>query len=103
MDRRTNAINEAKSFVSECELGGLKFEKVFLFGSVASDQMHEYSDIDLILVSNQFTKNPFEDLKLFSKININYPSIETHTYNTNDYLNGNSFIEHIKPTAIELK
>lgn len=102
MDKRTTAINTAKSFVAECKRFGLQLEKVFLFGSVATDTMHEHSDIDLILISKQFTDNPFEDLKLYASVNIKYPLIEAHTYSLKTYLDKNDFIEHIKPTAIEI-
>jgi predicted nucleotidyltransferase len=96
------AINTAKSFVRDCELSGLTFYKALIFGSVAKGSMHEWSDIDLLLVSDQFSENIFDNLKLYSKINIKYPLIETHPYPTSYYKNGDSFIEQIKKESIEL-
>ena len=102
MVTRETAINTAKSFVRDCELNGLSFYKVFIFGSVAKGNMHEWSDIDLLLISDQFSENIFDNLKLYSKINIKYPLIETHPYPTSYYKNGDSFIEQITKESIEL-
>jgi predicted nucleotidyltransferase len=54
MANREIAIKTAKSFIDECKAKGLVFRKVLLFGSAAKDQMHEWSDIDLLLVSDLF-------------------------------------------------
>jgi predicted nucleotidyltransferase len=102
MVTRETAINTAKSFVKDCNLNGLTFYKVFIFGSVANGSMHEWSDIDLLLISDQFGDNVFDNLKLYSKINVKYPIIETHPYPTNYYKNGDSFIEQVTRESIEL-
>lgn len=47
MATRQTAIQTAESFVNECQLNGLTFQKVLLFGSAAKDQSDEWSDIDL--------------------------------------------------------
>lgn len=49
MVTRETAIKTAKSFISDCQLNGLNFYKVLLFGSVAKVLTHEWSDIDLLL------------------------------------------------------
>lgn len=102
MVTRELAINTAKSFVHDCNLNGLNFYKVFIFGSVAKNMMHEWSDIDLVLVSDQFGENVFENLKLYSKINIKYPTIETHPYPTNYFRTGDDFINEIIKESIEI-
>ena len=102
MVTREVAINIAKSFVRDCKSNGLTFYKVFLFGSVAKGNMHEWSDIDLLLISDQFNDNIFDNLKLYSKINIKYPIIETHPYATNYYKEGDSFINEVIKESIEI-
>ncbi len=74
MVTKENAINIAKSFVNDCENDGINFYKVLLFGSFAKNQTHEWSDIDLLLISEQFNENIFDNLKLYSKINIKFSS-----------------------------
>jgi predicted nucleotidyltransferase len=103
MVTRELAINTAKSFIRDCKSNGLTFYKVLIFGSVAKDNLHEWSDIDLLLISDQFNDNVFDNLKLYSKINIKYPLIETHPYPTKYYKNGDCFISEIVKDSIEIK
>jgi len=102
MVTREAAIKTAKDFVTDCQLNGLTFHKVLLFGSFANNNTHEWSDIDLLLISDQFSNNIFENLKLYSKINIKYPIIETHPYPTKHYLEGDDFIKEISKNSIEI-
>ncbi len=102
MVTRGAAITTAKSFITECQSKGLSFYKVLVFGSVAKNRMHDWSDIDLLLVSDQFGDNVFDNLKLYSKINIKYPIIETHPYPTKYYIEGDDFVHEISKGAIEI-
>ncbi len=102
MVTRESAINTAKSFIGDCKTKGLIFSKVLIFGSVAKDTLHEWSDIDLLLVSDQFNDNVFDNLKLYSKINIKYPLIETHPYPTTYFNDGDGFITEIIKDSIEI-
>ena len=97
------AISTSKSFIKECRSNGLTFYKVFIFGSVVTGHTHEWSDIDLLLVSDQFNDNVFDNLKLYSKINIKYPIIETHPYPTDYFKSGDSFIDEAIKESIELE
>lgn len=99
---KESVIETAKSFINDCAASGLSFKKVMLFGSAVNGQMHEGSDIDLLLVSDMFNDNPFDNLKLYSKINIRYPQIETHAYSTKNYSGGNDFINEISKQSIVL-
>lgn len=100
MVNRKTAINIAHSFVEECRLNGLNFYKVFLFGSFARNDIHEYSDIDLLIISDQFTDNIFYNIKLLAKANIKFPIIEVHPYPTSHYLEGNDFIQEIEKESL---
>lgn len=94
------AINTVMSFIDECKRAGLTFKRVLLFGSYSNGKFNADSDIDLLLISDQFTDNVFDNLKLYSKINIKYPIIETHPYSTFSYNQGNEFIEAIEKDSI---
>ncbi|MEA1875248.1 MAG: nucleotidyltransferase domain-containing protein [Bacteroidota bacterium] len=102
MVTRETAIITAKSFINDCQANGLTFHKVLLFGSAARDMTHEWSDIDLLLISDQFGDNVFDNLKLYSKINIKYPVIETHPYPTKYYYEGDAFISEISKESVEI-
>jgi len=102
MVTRESAINTARLFINDCQSIGLTFHKVLLFGSAAKNTTHEWSDIDLLLISDQFSENVFDNLKLYSKINIRYPIIETHPYPTKYYYAGDDFIKEISKESVEI-
>ncbi len=102
MISREIAINTAKSFIKDCKSNGLEFHKVLLFGSFAKNEAHNWSDIDLLLISDQFGDNVFDNLKLYSKVNIKYPIIETHPYPTYIYLEGDDYIKEISKDVLKL-
>jgi predicted nucleotidyltransferase len=99
---KSAAIKTARDFINECQATGLHFDKVFLFGSFADGSTHEGSDIDLLMVSNQFTENIFENLRLYSKVNVRYPIIETHPYPNVYFQKGDDFIQHVLENSIEI-
>ena len=99
MAHKEFAIKTATYF-NECRSKGLSFYKILLFDSYANGEASEHSDIDLLLVSDQFTNKIFENLKWYSKINIKYSTIETHPYPTSEYLQGNDFIREIEKESI---
>jgi len=96
------AINTARSFVQDCKAIGLNFDKVLLFGSYARDKAHEDSDIDLLLISKNFTDDLLTNLRSYSKININYPIRETHPYFLEEFNENGDFIARVKSEGIEI-
>jgi predicted nucleotidyltransferase len=96
------AIKKATDFAKELITSGIHLKKVILFGSYANNNQHEWSDIDVALVADEFTGFGFEDRKHFSKINIkkDYLDIETKTYPTSYFEQSDPFIEEIIKTGI---
>jgi predicted nucleotidyltransferase len=101
LNRRT-AKKIIKDYIEDCKKRNIYFQKVILFGSMVSGMTHEYSDIDLALVSDQFIGNPIDDRHLLAPINIHYSEIEPHTFSTKDFEEGDPLIEEIKKTGIEI-
>ena len=99
---KENAINEAKAFVEACKNKGIAIEKAILFGSVVKDRQHEYSDIDIALISSRFTKNFINNTKLTTPVNIKFPAIEVHHFNSEYYKQGDPFINEINATGLEI-
>ena len=97
---KENAIKEAKAFVEACKNKGIAIEKAILFGSVAKGRQHEYSDIDLALVSNQFSKNFISNTKMTTPVNIKFPAIEVHHFNNDYFKQGDPFINEINATGL---
>ena len=99
------ALELAKQFVEEVKTKGLHLRRAILFGSYARNEQHEWSDIDIALVADEFQSFTLLDSQLFKDIRIKKPylSIESHTFNTDYFEKGDAFIdEEIKPKGISL-
>jgi uncharacterized protein len=102
MFTRETAINTIYRFISACKQKNITFKKVILFGSAANGNSNENSDIDVALVSDQFSGNPFSDWHLLSPINIKFSEIEPHPFSSQYFEESDPFIEEIKRTGIEI-
>jgi predicted nucleotidyltransferase len=100
---REIAINTANEFVNKCKEKGIYFSNVILFGSSITGKAHEFSDIDLLLVSDQFGDSKWENAKLIAPINKKFYLIEPHTYPTAYFLKGDPFLNNVLQTGIALK
>jgi len=99
-------INKIKKLVKEISDSGLHLNRVILYGSYAKNTQHEWSDIDVAFVSDEFKNIGFEDVKLFVKQLVKYPTlcIQPRTYNTKDFTaDKDPFVEEILKTGIEIK
>ena len=103
MYSRKTAIESAQRFVSDCIKAGIQIDKAILFGSYAKGEQHKFSDIDLALISKQFTLNFLHNNKFTSKINIYYPDIEVHHFNTDYFNSGDPFTYEISTSGYELE
>ena len=101
---RNAAIETVRNYAHEIKERGINLRMVFLYGSFAKGTQHEWSDIDVALVADEFTGFTFDDKKLFPYIGIKDPyiRIETKTYPTEYFNQGDPFIEEIKKTGIEI-
>jgi predicted nucleotidyltransferase len=95
-------IETVRSYAHEIEERGVHLRTVILYGSFAKGTQHEWSDIDVALVADEFTGFAFDDHKLFPYIGIKKPyiRIETKTYPTEYFRNSDPFIEEIKKDGI---
>jgi len=96
------AIEIVGNYAREVEAHGVHLSAVIMYGSFAKGTQHEWSDIDVALVADEFTGVGFIDKKLFPYIGIKKPyiRIETNTYPTEYFQKGDPFIEEIKKTGI---
>lgn len=102
MFTRNDAIEISKKFISECRNINLIFDRVILFGSFAKDTNNIDADIDLALVSRQFTNDRFENALLIAPISKNYLDIDAMTFPTDYFYKGDPFIEEILRTGIDI-
>ncbi|MCX6351829.1 MAG: nucleotidyltransferase domain-containing protein [Bacteroidetes bacterium] len=97
---KETAIDTVKAFVIACNKRNITFNKVILFGSLVNGNSHQNSDIDVALISDAFTGNPFADWHLLSPININFTDIEPHPFSPHYFEKGDPFIDEIKRTGV---
>jgi predicted nucleotidyltransferase len=94
-------IDIVRNYAHEIEEQGVHLRTVILFGSFAKGRQHEWSDIDVALVADDFTGLP-DDFDLFPYVGIKKPyiRIESKTYPTAYFRNSDPFIEEIKKDGI---
>ena len=93
IDRYLQALTENK----------IPIKQAFLFGSYAKGGYHEYSDIDIALVSSIFEGNRFADRNKIRKINLSVSSdLEILPYRPQDFTAEDPFVREILETGVEI-
>jgi predicted nucleotidyltransferase len=97
-----DVIEIVRNYAEEIEQCGVHLRTVILYGSFAKGKQHEWSDIDVALVADDFTGFGFLDIKKFACVNIRKPyiRIEAKTYPTEYFRSGDPFINEIKKDGI---
>jgi len=95
------AIDTVRGYAREIGNSGIALKHVILYGSFAKGTQHEWSDIDVALVADEFEGLP-NDHYCFASIAIKKPyiRIESVTYPTDYFLQGDPFIDIIKKEGI---
>jgi predicted nucleotidyltransferase len=96
------AINIVRNYARDIRSHGVNLRTVILYGSFAKGTQHEWSDIDVALVADEFTGFAFNDSELFPFVGIKKPyiRIEAKTYPTDYFNEGDAFIDIIKKEGI---
>ena len=55
------AVELAKKFIAYLQNQGIKIDSAYLFGSFAKGTEHKWSDIDVAIISSDFSDNRFEE------------------------------------------
>ena len=103
MFTRKDLMKYIFDYIEECAKLGVHFKKVILFGSYARNTPHEWSDIDLALVSDDFTGMRIDDRGKIGLANIKFVDIEPHIFTSAYFEEGDPFIEEIVRTGKEIK
>ena len=90
-----------KRLVDAVSAAGIPISRAYLFGSVISGRNHEYSDIDVALVSDKFTGISFDDRKALNPFVIQIDSsLELHPFTAADFSDDNPFANEIMRSGI---
>lgn len=93
MDKKA-VLEIIKDFKNTLETTGVRVERIILFGSYANGVPHEWSDIDLVIISPDFVnKGLWERIKMVSKaISIVFQPIEAILMTPEEWERGDSMI-----------
>lgn len=95
--------NLIKKFVDEAKKDNISISQAFLFGSYAKGTNHEYSDIDVAVVSLDFEGiRYYDNQKLFDARYNTSIDLETHPYRPEDFTEDNPFVREILETGIRI-
>jgi uncharacterized protein len=99
-----NIKNSIVKLIEELEKNSIHILKAFLFGSYAKGTFHEFSDIDLALVSDAFSGNRFLDKELIRKyiVAIN-TDISPMPFIPEDFTDDNIFAGEIIKEGIQIQ
>jgi predicted nucleotidyltransferase len=105
MFTQKTVINRLKKLAVEIKESGIHLNRIVLFGSYSRNEQHRWSDIDVVLVADEFKGIGFEDVHLLSKVLRKYDrmNLQPQTYNTKDFsADKDPFIREILRTGIEI-
>lgn len=90
-------------FIMEAGKDNIPIQQAVLFGSYSNGKYHEWSDIDLAVVSDKFEGNSIYDaMKLFdTKLKISI-DLELHPYRPEDFNTDNPFVSEILKHGIRI-
>ncbi|MCD6385008.1 nucleotidyltransferase domain-containing protein [Candidatus Sumerlaeota bacterium] len=105
MDKKTHRkqIEEiVRTFLEETQKL-IRVKAAYLFGSVLRDNFTEYSDIDIAIVSEDFTGFRYEDRHLLNPLilRINH-NIEVHPLRPEEFNESNPFVQEIINTGVRI-
>jgi predicted nucleotidyltransferase len=97
------AIEIVNNYAQEIQAQGVHLRTAILYGSFAKGTQHQWSDIDVALVADEFEGLP-TDILFFVTVAIKKPyiRIEPNTYPTDYFKESDPFIEEIKKTGIKI-
>lgn len=104
MDDISNEIIEnTRRFLKALIAHGFHIDKAVLFGSYAKGNADRWSDIDIALVSRDFTGVGFHDRQKVNPFLIKIDSrIEPHPFRPEDFTEDNPFVKEILTEGVEI-
>ena len=101
---KDNALSKAKKFVNLLNLNNIVVSEAYLFGSYTQDCTNDNSDIDVAIISKDFTGIPFYDAKKISKYRRAVDlKLEVHSFSIEETSNDPTlFFSEIKSKGIKI-
>lgn len=97
-------IAVVKKLLDELKAANIRIEKAFLFGSHARGNPGKWSDIDVALVSPDFSGMSFYDSKKLNPFVLKVDTrIELHPFRPEDFTEENDFTREIIKSGVALQ
>jgi len=68
--KKQGILNEIEDYIKVLIKNKINPEKIILYGSYAKGKAHQYSDIDIAVISGQFGKDEIEELMNLARLTI---------------------------------
>jgi predicted nucleotidyltransferase len=99
----TSIIATLKKYIRELEKNNIHVRSAYLFGSYAKGEQHEWSDLDVALISDDFRGIRFFDRQKIARITIDVDyRISPFPYKTKDFTEDDLFVKEILETGIKI-
>jgi len=93
-------IEIVKKYIEELERNNIRISEAIIFGSQVKGTAREESDIDIALVSDDFTGDRFDDRRRIIPLRRKIDSrIEPMPFRPEDFYNGGMLAEVVKKTG----
>ena len=104
MDKIPDSIKPLiEKYISTLRTGGVRLDGAFLFGSYSRGTADKWSDIDIALISKEFTGNRIKDRDKIRKYTLSVSSmIEVIPFAAEDFNEENPFAKEIMKTGIRI-
>ena len=103
MDKQQAVVSKLAKYKELVSLSGIHIGAMYLFGSHAEGRATKDSDIDVAIVSNDFSGSRYYDSLKLSKIrNAVDVTIEPIAYRTDDFIMEDPLVSQIVKTGIKI-
>lgn len=98
----TRVMRAARRFVRDVQRSGVRLQRAYLFGSYATGRAHRHSDIDIALVSPDFTGWVDDLPKISDAMERMDPRIEAVRFRPDTFVDENPLAWEVKKKGISL-
>jgi len=96
-------INTVQLFIRRLKEDGITIESAYLFGSYAVNRAGRWSDIDVAVVSPDFSSDRFDERLRLMKLSTEIDTrIEPVPFNINDFQDTDPLVDEIKKRGVRL-
>jgi len=101
---KDSIIKIVKEYLKEVEKSGIRIKKAYLYGSFAKGKSKEKSDIDVAIISTDFTNDRFEEALRLRTLRWNIDlRIEPMPINSDNFTKNNPLVSEILKYGIAIR